>query len=89
MLECGRHGTAADLSRAEGVTKSYFSRILRLTLLGPDIVESVLNGTQPRALALKILLKVPGDLGRPTRRARIHPRLLQIPNSVAVGFLSL
>jgi len=57
MLECGRHGTAADLSRAEGVTKSYFSRILRLTLLGPDIVESVLNGTQPRALALKILLK--------------------------------
>jgi hypothetical protein len=57
MLESGRHGTAAELSRAEGVTKSYLSRILRLTLLAPDIVEAVLDGKQPRAMELKALLK--------------------------------
>jgi ParB-like chromosome segregation protein Spo0J len=57
MLESGRHGTAADLSRAEGVTKSYLSRILRLTLLAPEIVEAVLDGKQPRELDLKVLLK--------------------------------
>jgi hypothetical protein len=57
MLESGRHGTATDLSRAEGVTKSYLSRILRLTLLAPDIVEAVLDGKQPRAMELKALLK--------------------------------
>jgi ParB-like chromosome segregation protein Spo0J len=57
MLESGRHGTAAELSRAEGVTKSYLSRILRLTLLAPDIVEAVLGGKQSRALELKRLLK--------------------------------
>ena len=57
MLETGRYGTAADLSRAEEVTKSYLSRILRLTLLAPDIVEALLDGQQSRALELKALLK--------------------------------
>jgi hypothetical protein len=33
------------------------SRIRRLTLLAPEVVEAVLDGKQPRALELKMLLK--------------------------------
>ena len=56
MLESGKHGTAADLARAEGVNDSYLNRLLRLTLLAPDIVEAALNGSQPRELELRALM---------------------------------
>ena len=43
--------------RAKGVAPSYVSRILRLTLLAPDIVEAILDGRQPAGLQLDDLLK--------------------------------
>src|SRR5829696_153879 len=52
QLETGEYGTAADLAKAEKVNDSYLSRVLRLTLLAPDIVEAILDGRQPRALEL-------------------------------------
>ena len=52
MLESGEHNSIADLAEAEKINKSYLSRILRLTLLAPDIVESILDGRQPKGLAL-------------------------------------
>ena len=52
MLESGEHNSIADLAEAEKINKSYLSRILRLTLLAPDIVETILNGCQPKGLAL-------------------------------------
>ena len=39
MLDEGVHATLEDLARAKGVKATYVSRILRLTLLAPDIVE--------------------------------------------------
>jgi hypothetical protein len=44
QLEIGQHGTAADLPKAAKVNDSYLSRVLRLTLLAPDIVEAILDG---------------------------------------------
>jgi hypothetical protein len=38
------YGTLEDLSAAEKINSSYVSRILRLTLLAPDIVEAILDG---------------------------------------------
>ena len=35
--------------RANGVHATYVSRVLRLTLLGPEIVEAILDGRQPGA----------------------------------------
>ena len=51
-LESGEHNSIAELAKAKKINKSYLSRILRLTLLAPDIVESILDGCQPKGLAL-------------------------------------
>jgi hypothetical protein len=56
MLDSGVHGTLEDLARARGVAPSYVSRVLRLTLLAPDIVEAILDGRQPAELQLDDLL---------------------------------
>ena len=50
------HATLEDLARAKGVAPSYVSRVLRLTLLAPDIVEAILDGRQPAELQLDDLL---------------------------------
>ena len=57
LLETGIHGTIDEIARAEGINDSYVSRILRLTLLAPDIVEAILDGRQPPALTLARLMK--------------------------------
>ena len=50
MLDAGVHATLEDLARAKGVHATYVSRVLRLTLLAPDIVEAILDGRQPAEL---------------------------------------
>ena len=57
MLDDGVHATLEDLARAKGVAPSYVSRILRLTLLAPEIVEAILDGRQPAGLQLDALLE--------------------------------
>lgn len=57
MLEGGEYSCAADLAKAEKVNDSYVSRILRLTLLSPDIVEAIVTGRQPSMLQVDDLLK--------------------------------
>ena len=54
MLEKGDHTTITELADAENINHSYLSRVLRLTLLAPDIVESIINGNQ--LLTLKDVL---------------------------------
>jgi hypothetical protein len=44
MLESGEYGTLAEMADAERISRSYVSRILRLTLLAPDIMERILDG---------------------------------------------
>ena len=57
MLDTGVHATLDDLARAKGVAPSYVSRVLRLTLLAPEIVEAILDGRQPAELQLDDLLE--------------------------------
>ena len=45
MLESGEFATIAELAEREGIAPSYMTRVLRLTLLAPDIVEAILDGT--------------------------------------------
>jgi hypothetical protein len=57
MLESGEYSSSAELAKAEKVNDSYLGRILRLTLIAPDIIEAILAGRQPSAPQLDDLLK--------------------------------
>ena len=46
MLESGEFATITELAEREGIAPSYMTRVLRLTLLAPDIVEAILDGKQ-------------------------------------------
>ena len=53
----GVFATVEEMAAAEKINASYVSRVLRLTLLAPDIVESILAGRQPSDMTLAILTK--------------------------------
>jgi hypothetical protein len=55
MLESGEFATIAELAEREGIAPSYLTRVLRLTLLAPNVVEAILEGRQPRHLTLEAL----------------------------------
>jgi hypothetical protein len=55
LLDDGKYRSAGELAEAEGVTRSFVNRLLRLTLLAPDIVEAILEGRQPKAMQLEEL----------------------------------
>jgi hypothetical protein len=50
-LTSGEYGTLADLADSERISRSYVCRVLRLTLLAPDIVERILDGRPTAGLA--------------------------------------
>ena len=45
--------TIEELATCERVNPGYMRRVLRLTLLAPDIVESILDNRQPDAVRLE------------------------------------
>src|SRR5436305_617122 len=57
MLESGEYSSSAELAKAEKVNASYLSRILRLSLIVPDIIDAILSGSQASTLQLDDLLK--------------------------------
>jgi hypothetical protein len=57
MLDEGVHGDVEDLAQAKGVHASYVSRVLRLTLLAPNLVDAMLDGRQPARLQLDELME--------------------------------
>ena len=46
----------AALAKQEGVSPSYFTRLVRLSYLAPDITRAILDGRQPRGLTADKLL---------------------------------
>jgi hypothetical protein len=52
LLERGKYRSVSELAEAEGLTRSFVNRLLRLTFLAPDIVEAVFEGQQPNGLQL-------------------------------------
>ena len=52
MLESGEYITIAELAKGEGIAPSYMTRVLRLALLAPDLVEEILDGQQGPGVTL-------------------------------------
>ena len=60
ILESGEFATIAELAEREEIAPSYMTRVLRLTLLAPDIVEAVLDGKQgPEVTLARVLGPLP------------------------------
>src|SRR3989338_4389787 len=57
MMESGHMATVEEIAAAEKINASYVSRVLRLTLLAPGIVEMILDGRQPAQLQLAHILE--------------------------------
>jgi len=57
LLESGRFQSLEELARALKMDRSYVGRILRLTLLAPDIIMAILDGREPSGLSLGKLTK--------------------------------
>jgi hypothetical protein len=70
LLETGTHTTLAEIAAVETINSSYVGRVLRLTLLSPEIVEAILDGRQPANLQLEDLLR-PFPVGWREQRAEI------------------
>ena len=57
MLDSEEFTTIAELAEHEGIAPSYLTRVLRLTLLAPDIVEAILDGKQGQEMTLSRMLE--------------------------------
>ncbi len=57
LLEDGTYACLDEIAKAERICPSFITRIIRLALLAPDIVESILEGKQPAFLTLKDLMR--------------------------------
>ena len=57
VLTQGEGIAFAALAQREGVSPSYFTRLVRLSYLAPDITQAILDGRQPRDLTAQKLLE--------------------------------
>lgn len=51
MLESGEFATIGDLAAHERIATTYITRVMRLTLLAPEIVEEIMQGKSGLGLA--------------------------------------
>lgn len=74
MLESGDFATIAELAEREGIAPSYMTRILRLTLLAPDVVEAILDRTRgPEVTLVRVLEPFPVDWAEQRATHRRQP----------------
>ena len=57
LLESGDVASITELAAAEKIDRSYLCRVLRLTLLSPEIVEAIMDGRQPDGMTLPGMMK--------------------------------
>ena len=55
LLDAGSFATIEEIAAHERISASYLTRVMRLTLLAPDILEAILDGRTP-ALGMDELL---------------------------------
>ena len=64
MLETGSYSTIKELAAAEKINASYLCRVLRLTLLAPNMVEAILAGRQSEVTLRGLMMGFPVEWDR-------------------------
>ncbi|MCL2000730.1 MAG: hypothetical protein FWG74_04780 [Planctomycetes bacterium] len=67
-VEAGEFASYEDLARRLGLTRSYVSRVLRLTLLAPDMIEAILDGREPSGFSLDAVYRADLPMEWPAQR---------------------
>ena len=73
MLDSGEFATIAELAEREGITLSYLTRVLKMTLLAPDLVAAILDGRQgPEVTLARLMESFPAQWS--DQRSALDPR---------------
>lgn len=56
MLESGEFASISELAEKEGIAFTYMARLMRLSLLSPEIIDAVMDGRQPAHITLANLM---------------------------------
>jgi hypothetical protein len=57
MLESGACSTIGEIAAAEQINETYVGRVLRLSLLAPEVIEIILAGRQPPDMGVATLMR--------------------------------
>ncbi|WP_310615113.1 hypothetical protein [Limnohabitans sp.] len=71
LINNGVVKSGSEIAKKEGVEVSSVNELIRLTLLDPSIVESILTGTQPAALNIQWFTRHPLPIDWSNQRALI------------------
>lgn len=74
MLDSSAFATIGDLANHEKIAPSYMTRVMRLTLLSPEIVEGIVEGRMAPGLA-GLLEQFPVEWARQTYHGCHAPKL--------------
>ena len=56
MLESGEFASISELAEREGIAFTYIARLMRLSLLAPEIVDAIMDGRQTESVTLTNLM---------------------------------
>jgi ABC-type cobalamin transport system ATPase subunit len=59
MLESGEYVSLTHLAKSEKINLSYLCRMLRLTLLAPEVTEALMDGRHQRVQLSDLLRPIP------------------------------
>jgi hypothetical protein len=71
LLDQGKYPTIRDMAHALKLEQGWIAEVLRMTTLAPDIIESILEGRQPRHLNLQTLRGRNAQLPRDWQEQRV------------------
>jgi len=69
LLDFGEYRSIREMAEDLGVCSSYMKRLLRFTILAPDIIEAILDGREADGLSqTKLIGEIPSDWSKQRER---------------------
>ena len=57
MLESGEFASISELAEREGIAFTYMARLMRMSLLAPEIVDAIMDGRQPESVTMTKMME--------------------------------